>query len=427
MSPGVPRLRTLLLAQAAFMVGFSAVVPYLAVVAHDRWDMDAAAVGVVVGARVAAQQGMFLVGGALADRYGARRLVVAGCGLRAAGLLTVGLAPDPATFLVGVVVVGAAGALFSPALEALVGTVDARGTHRRGPAPFAALAMVGEAGGAVGAVVGGALIPHATVLATSVSAGVFLVALVVLGRVLPGPAPTPTTDRAPRTPGPGPDAEPVAAPGVGALLAVVVPAGVLLATYTQLATLVPLAVVARAGDPALVGRLVALLSVLTLTLQWPVSRVAARLGVRRAVPGALVLAAAAGVVGAVAERATAPGAHAAALAGTTALVALAQMLGGPAAQRCLATAGPPARRATRLGALATAGGLGSLGLSALTGAVADAHGLPAAWSCAAATAAVAAVAAHRALPRLAGPRPAGTPAPPVTHPLAVTASPEGTR
>lgn len=420
MSPRTPRLRTLLLAQAAFMVGFSTVVPYLAVVAHDRWALDAAAVGVVVGARMAAQQGMFLAGGALADRHGARRLVVVGCGLRAAGLLTVGLAPDPATFLVGVVVVGAAGALFSPALEALVGAVAESTPPRRGPAPYAALAMVGEAGGAVGASLGAALVPHATLLATSTAAGVFLVAAVVLGRVLPGTLPRPARAAAPTT-----DAVPVAGPGVPALLAVVVPAGVLLATYTQLSTLVPLAVVVRDGDPALVGRLVALLSVLTLTLQWPVSRLATRLGVARAVPAALVLAAAAGIVGAAAEGATTPGAHGAALAGATALVALAMMLGGPAAQGCLAAAGPPGRRATRLGALATAGGLGSLGLSALTGAVADARGLPAAWLCAAAAAAVAAVAVHRALPRLAAP--AGAPAPPAAHPLAVAASPEGTR
>ena len=88
-----PRLRVLLLAQAAFMVGFSSVVPFIAVLADARFGLGPAAIGAIVGARVAVQQGLFLVGGALADRFGPRALLLSGCAVRAAGFVLLAFAP----------------------------------------------------------------------------------------------------------------------------------------------------------------------------------------------------------------------------------------------------------------------------------------------------------------------------------------------
>ncbi len=52
----------MLAAQAAFMIGFSSVVPFIAVLADDRFHLGPAAIGAIVGARVAVQQGLFIVG-----------------------------------------------------------------------------------------------------------------------------------------------------------------------------------------------------------------------------------------------------------------------------------------------------------------------------------------------------------------------------
>ena len=44
-------------------------------------------IGLVLGARTFSQQGLFLLGGMLADRFGPRALIVAGCAVRVAGYL----------------------------------------------------------------------------------------------------------------------------------------------------------------------------------------------------------------------------------------------------------------------------------------------------------------------------------------------------
>ena len=51
--------RTLLGAQLVFNLGFYAVIPFLAGAMGDEYGLDAAAVGLVLGARTFSQQGMF--------------------------------------------------------------------------------------------------------------------------------------------------------------------------------------------------------------------------------------------------------------------------------------------------------------------------------------------------------------------------------
>lgn len=399
-------LGTLLLLQGAFMVGFAAVVPYLAVIAQERFALDAAAVGALVGARVAAQQGMFVAGGALADRFGPRRLVVVGCAVRALGLAVVGLATAVALFAVGVVLVGAAGALFSPAIDSMVGAADAQAAGDAaapGPSPFAALALVGEAGGVVGLAVGAALVPGSAATAALGAAAVFLLALALATR-LPGPTPATSPRAAVGEPAPGTGRARAGAPASAAspwLLVLLVAAGTLLAVYTQLATLVPTALDRRSLDAATLALLLTLYSVLVLVLQWPVSRLAHRWGPARAIPAALLAAGAAALVAAAGERlAPQGGGVLVALVLTVALVAVAMTLGGPAAQTYLAATGRPESRGLRLGALATAGGLLALAVSASAGALADRAGPAQAWLTVAVLAGVAALAARRAVTRL---------------------------
>ncbi len=74
-------------------------------------------VGFVLGLRTFSQQGLFVVGGWLVDRYGVRPLVLTGCGLRIAGFAWLGLAEETWSVIGAVLLIGFAAALFSPAVE----------------------------------------------------------------------------------------------------------------------------------------------------------------------------------------------------------------------------------------------------------------------------------------------------------------------
>lgn len=105
----LPETRTLLGAQLIFNLGFYAVIPFLAGAMGGDYGLDAAAVGLVLGARTFSQQGMFLFGGLLADRWGARRAILTGCLVRIAGYATLAAASDFMLFLLGAVLTGAGG------------------------------------------------------------------------------------------------------------------------------------------------------------------------------------------------------------------------------------------------------------------------------------------------------------------------------
>ena len=387
-----PRLRVMLAAQAAFMVGFSSVVPFIAVLADDRFALGPAAVGAIVGARVAVQQGLFIVGGALADRLGARALLLTGCAVRAGGFVLLALAPTPAVFVIAVLLIGMAGALFSPAVDAYVGAADAASrarppTRRRlsPPTPFAALALSGEVGGIVGAAVGALLMPAYAVPVVIAASAVFVVALAVLARMLPARAPAdaaaPVADVAPTGTGVGwgPDPDmPVGGRPVRRVLPSAIGAATVLTVYTQLFSLLPLGMAVRGIGGGWVGGVSIVLSASVVVLQWPLSRLAERLTRPRAVSAGVAAALTATVAGAVSAAVASSAAFAAAAAAAAVSTALAVMLATPSAQSLVAAAGPASRRATRLGALASAGGVLALAVSALAGAVAAAD-LTAAW------------------------------------------------
>ena len=81
-----PLLRLLILTQLAFSIGFFAVLPFLADHLGRAVGMAGRLVGFVLGLRTFSQQGLFVIGGALADRYGIRPVVLTGCALRIGAL-----------------------------------------------------------------------------------------------------------------------------------------------------------------------------------------------------------------------------------------------------------------------------------------------------------------------------------------------------
>ncbi|GAA2341521.1 MFS transporter [Saccharopolyspora halophila] len=184
--PGLARL--LLLTQLAFNIGFYLVVPFLATHLAEDLAMAGWAIGIVLGVRTFSQQGMFALGGALADRFGIRPTVLAGCALRVLGFAVLASAGDFPTVLGGTVLIGFAAALFSPAVES---ALAAQGTEleRRGIITrtelFGLFAVCGEIGAVTGPLLGAALLGVDFGLTCSVAAAVFVLILLAHARMLP--------------------------------------------------------------------------------------------------------------------------------------------------------------------------------------------------------------------------------------------------
>src|SRR5918999_2029602 len=83
----LPRvMRLLVLSQLVFNIGFYMVLPYLATHLAEDLALAGVVVGLVLGLRTFSQQGLFVVGGTLTDRIGAKPVVLMGCALRVAVL-----------------------------------------------------------------------------------------------------------------------------------------------------------------------------------------------------------------------------------------------------------------------------------------------------------------------------------------------------
>ena len=182
----LPSHRLLLSTQLVFNIGFYAIVPFLALHMSQNLALAGWMVGLVLGVRTFSQQGMFFIGGTLAERYGCRALILCGCVVRIAGYLCFAAADSAAMMLLGACLTGIGGALFSPCLEALAARIDAQppadGKQRN---IFAQFAVYGEVGAVAGPLLGSLLFDIGFMQMALASAGVFLLALLVLWSRLP--------------------------------------------------------------------------------------------------------------------------------------------------------------------------------------------------------------------------------------------------
>ena len=413
---GSPHAAVLLSSQLVFNLGFYAVVPFLAVVMRDDLGLGALAIGLVLGARTSSQQGLFLLGGMLADRFGPRALIAAGCVVRVSGYLGLALAAGLPGFLLGAILTGLGGALFSPALQSLVADADARARPSRRPGRpslFAALVLVGEVGAAVGPLAGAALLGlgfSATVLVGAVLFAAVGVALwwvipADAGRVIASPAGSATAV-------PAPPADRWAAVRDRRFLAFSALFAVDLVAYNQLYLGVPLELARAGAGTAAVGSAFLAVSLLTLALQWPVALLAQRLGPGRAL--ALGFGTTATGFAALALGSVMPPPAGAELVPVGVLVVcltLGHMTAGPVTMALVPSFAAGRPTASFYGLLASCGGIAVLVAGGVVGALLD--DAPAvAWAILAALPIAAAV----GLPRL-------LPAPPAAAALAAAAAP----
>ncbi|MCX5404033.1 MFS transporter [Streptomyces sp. NBC_00335] len=177
-----PSVRLLMANQFAINLGFYMLMPYLADHLAHGLGLAAWAVGLVLGVRNLSQQGMFLVGGTLADRYGCKPMILAGCGLRTVAFALLGMVQSLPALIVASALTGLAGALFNPAVRAYLAAEA--GEERRVEA-FAAFNVFYQAGILIGPLAGLALLAWDFRAVCAASAVIFGALALLQARALP--------------------------------------------------------------------------------------------------------------------------------------------------------------------------------------------------------------------------------------------------
>ncbi|WP_459112858.1 MFS transporter [Saccharopolyspora rosea] len=174
-------VRLLVLNQFTINLGFYMLIPYLAAHLSGGLGLATWIVGLILGVRNFSQQGMFLIGGTLADRFGYKPLIIAGCLLRTIGFALLGVANSVPALVVASAATGFAGALFNPAVRAYL----AHDAGERRVEAFALFNVFYQTGILLGPLVGLVLTGVAFQATCFVAAAIFAVLTVLQARALP--------------------------------------------------------------------------------------------------------------------------------------------------------------------------------------------------------------------------------------------------
>ena len=243
------------------VLGFFVVFPLISIRFVDQMGWAALMVGIALALRQFVQQGLGIFGGAIADRFGAKPMIVTGMLLRAAGFATMGIAHEPWLLWVSCFISGLGGTLFDPPRTALV--VKLIRPQQRGRF-FSLLMMQDSAGAVVGALLGSWLLQYDFRLVCAVGAVLFVLCAGFNAWLLP--AWKLSTVKAP------------VREGMGRVLhdKRFVTYVLTLAGYYMLAVqvmlMLPIMVNDIAGSPAAVKWMYAIEASLSLTLLYPIAR-----------------------------------------------------------------------------------------------------------------------------------------------------------
>jgi len=245
--------------------GFFMVIPLVSIRYVDDLGWSAGTVGLVLAIRQLTQQGLTVFGGALADRFGAKELIVVGMLIRAISFSAMAVATTYPFLMVSAILAALGGALFdSPSSAAMVALTRPEERNRY----FAILGVVRGLGMSLGPLAGAALLRVDFAFVALAAGGCFFVASGITFLLLPSVR--------------------VAAER-GALLAGILMAlrdrrfmafNILLMGYwfmwVQLTISLPLAARTLAGTADAVSWLYALNAGMSVVLQYPVVRLAER-------------------------------------------------------------------------------------------------------------------------------------------------------
>lgn len=163
----------LLLDNLLVVLGFFVVFPLISIRFVDQLGWAALIVGIALGLRQLLQQGFGIFGGAIADRFGAKPMIVTGMLLRAAGFATMAMADAPWILWFSCALSALGGTLFDPPRTALV--IKLTRPHERGRF-FSLLMMQDSAGAVVGALIGSWLLQYDFHFVCWVGAAIFVLA-----------------------------------------------------------------------------------------------------------------------------------------------------------------------------------------------------------------------------------------------------------
>lgn len=162
--------------------GFFMVVPLIGVHFVNDLGWAASSIGLILAVRQFGQQGLTVFGGAFADKFGVRGLILAGLLLRALGFTAMGFATNFATLLLANMLAALGGALFEAPRNAAIAAL----TQDHNRARFYALGgVVGNLGMTIGPLVGTLLFKTSFTTVALVSAGCYALTLLLTSVFLP--------------------------------------------------------------------------------------------------------------------------------------------------------------------------------------------------------------------------------------------------
>ncbi|WGO82506.1 multidrug efflux MFS transporter MdtH [Arsenophonus apicola] len=172
----------LLLDNMLVVLGFFVVFPLISIHFVEQLGWPGLVVGFALGLRQIFQQGLGIFGGAIADRFGAKPMIVLGMLLRAIGFALMAMATVPWILWLSCILSALGGTLFDPPRTALV--IKLTKPHERGRF-YSLLLMQDSAGAVLGALLGSWLLLYDFQFVCWTGTTIFIIAAISNAWLLP--------------------------------------------------------------------------------------------------------------------------------------------------------------------------------------------------------------------------------------------------
>lgn len=163
--------------------GFFLIIPLLSVHFVDQLGWAAAFLGLVLAVRQFMQQGLTIFGGALADRFGAKGLIILGIFIRVISFVMMGFASTKPMLMISGILAAIGGAAFEAPLKAVVAALS---PEEMLSDLYARIGILQNVARTVGPLIGALLIRFDFQVVGLASGGFFLIALIISLVWLPG-------------------------------------------------------------------------------------------------------------------------------------------------------------------------------------------------------------------------------------------------
>jgi MFS transporter, DHA1 family, multidrug resistance protein len=265
LSPTARARALYVLLAATFLMwgGFFMVIPMIGLHFISDLGWAASSIGLILAVRQFTQQGLTVFGGALADRFGVRVLILSGLLVRSLGFALMGFATDFVTLMLASLLAALGGALFDSPRNAAIAAL----TEDSNRAKFYALGgVIGNLGMTIGPLLGTLLFKTGFTTVALVSATCYILTFLLTSLLLPNV----------KTSSGGNPSKPLAGLGVvfgdsRFVLFTVFLMGYWL-MFSQFSIAISLAAVAVAHNKDAISWVYTLNALMSVVLQYPVSR-----------------------------------------------------------------------------------------------------------------------------------------------------------